>query len=403
MPGQVYILTTEGPVAVQSIQEEEPSVRSVICIDGRAEALPVSRAYDAFVRSPTGIVERVTGHPSYRMDVSAPIDNGRSWQLGAYLAHIAALQGGTAKPVYATGEVDRDGAVRPVEFIDRKLAAMSAPAEDGAVVLVPVSIDTVPEEIGGIPVVPVATVAEALRIAGLEVPAKRTENTVPASLSIRQNMKTLIAAIIGAIALFWLGIDPARWAALSADGRLLELEADLDGAAGIGALQANLYRRWLSFRRPDAGSIRIEGSVHAVVDGDTCGDAASTSVHPLGRPLDGYAVCGVTVRAFEITPETVVIGRLAYWPDGLGNGGRPERTLRGSAEQGGRTWEISSDEPMPSGAALRLAVVAGPVDVNGSQPWYGDLLSAPADSAAVASVEERLSRLGYVVRVVDWP
>ncbi|MEP6149304.1 MAG: hypothetical protein ABJ201_17940, partial [Nisaea sp.] len=88
---RVLIATTRGPVEVQNIARENPAVRSVICVGGAFTALPVSPAYDAFVREPTGVVERMTGHPVYRTDVAAPIEAGESWQLGMFLAHAFQL------------------------------------------------------------------------------------------------------------------------------------------------------------------------------------------------------------------------------------------------------------------------------------------------------------------------
>ena len=79
-----FILTTEGPVAIQRISEEDQAVSSVICLDGLTQILPISASYDAFVRSPAGVIERMTGHGAYRMDVAARIDEGRSWQLAAF-------------------------------------------------------------------------------------------------------------------------------------------------------------------------------------------------------------------------------------------------------------------------------------------------------------------------------
>jgi hypothetical protein len=143
--GRVRILipTTEGPSEVQRLTEEAPEIRSVVCLDGRAVALPISPAYDAFVRAPTGLIERRHGHPAWRLDVSHPITDGASWQLGVLLAHELAAKGRLAAPgeaadtvVWATGEVGRDLEVRRIEALDRKIArsgdAMRAAGEAGA-------------------------------------------------------------------------------------------------------------------------------------------------------------------------------------------------------------------------------------------------------------------------------
>ena len=125
---RVFVATTEGPSEIQHIIEEDPDVRSVICLNGTSEALPVSRDYDSFVRKPTGIVERLFGHPSYRVDVSRRISNGQSWQLGVLIAHAFLSEGRlaskneTADEVYwVSGEVRHNLDVMSVDHIRDKL------------------------------------------------------------------------------------------------------------------------------------------------------------------------------------------------------------------------------------------------------------------------------------------
>ncbi len=84
---RVHVGTTEGPAEIQRITDEPPGIRSVVCLDGKAVALPISADYDSFVRRPTGVVERLFGHSAFRMDVGARITDGLSWQLGALVAH----------------------------------------------------------------------------------------------------------------------------------------------------------------------------------------------------------------------------------------------------------------------------------------------------------------------------
>jgi hypothetical protein len=125
---RVYIATTEGPAEVQRIAEEEPNVKSVICLDGKALALPISPDYEAFVRRPTGILEKAYGHPAYRMDVSTAISEGMSWQLGALVAHalfaanrLAQKNEPAGQAVWLSGEVDQDLQVLPVEYLREKI------------------------------------------------------------------------------------------------------------------------------------------------------------------------------------------------------------------------------------------------------------------------------------------
>ena len=130
---RVVIATTEGPAEVERLSEEDPTVQSVVCLQGKAIALPVSADYDAFVRRPTGVIEAAYGHPAYRLDLAAPVTGGLSWQLGALTAHAlhaeVRLAGRGETPgrvLWLTGEVDRDLKVLPVEHLTEKLRASAA-------------------------------------------------------------------------------------------------------------------------------------------------------------------------------------------------------------------------------------------------------------------------------------
>jgi hypothetical protein len=125
---RVYVATTAGPSEIQRITTEDEDLQSVVCLDGKAQPLPISAAYDAFVRKPTGVIARLTGHGVFRTDVSSPITDGPSWQLGFLLAHKLALDDAFCRSdqkatgiVLATGEVDTDLAVRPVAGIAAKI------------------------------------------------------------------------------------------------------------------------------------------------------------------------------------------------------------------------------------------------------------------------------------------
>ena len=129
---RVFIGTTEGAAQVQSITEEEAGVQSVICLNGRAVALPVSAEYDSFVRRPTGLIEAAYGHAAYRVDVSLPIEEGRSWQLGVLAAHalnathkLATSDAPAGRVIWLTGEVDRHLRVHSVAHLSEKLRRAS--------------------------------------------------------------------------------------------------------------------------------------------------------------------------------------------------------------------------------------------------------------------------------------
>ncbi|MCZ6446913.1 MAG: hypothetical protein O6831_01595 [Alphaproteobacteria bacterium] len=130
---RLYIGTTDGPTEIQRVTPEDPEVRSVVCLDGKAIALPISDDYDAFVRRPTGVVEALTGHAAYRVDISHPISGGYSWQLGIAVAHLLAGRRCLAGPedkageaLWLTGEVDHNLNIGAVDDVGLKLTrAMS--------------------------------------------------------------------------------------------------------------------------------------------------------------------------------------------------------------------------------------------------------------------------------------
>lgn len=131
---KVYIATTEGPVQVERIVRE-PAPRSAVCLGRTTRVLPISQDYDAFVKAPSGIIERDFGpfEPgAFRIDLSAPIDTGESWQLGVYVAHalakhgrLAALHEHADQVIMLTGRLDCDGKVDGVSHIKEKLAAVN--------------------------------------------------------------------------------------------------------------------------------------------------------------------------------------------------------------------------------------------------------------------------------------
>ena len=419
MPIPVYILTTEGPVRIQRITREDPMVHSVICLDGRAEALPVSAAYEAFVRSPTGVVERLTGHGAYRMDVDGKVDEGSSWQLAAVLAHAAEreAQASDIQVLFATGEVDRDLVVRPVQQVGRKLARLEDAIETLAAdmdfdpsrarVLVPADTPDLPIDVGGVPVISVKDIPTALSVAGIALLDPSVDEP-PRSMAPppqrRDLLKPGLAVIAVATLMFWLGIDLARWSALSGEGQLLALEEELSRAeqGALGALQVGVYRQWLGLKKPAPGAASSEGTLLLAEAPGDCIDAAKTRRVALTDTFDGaQTVCAMEIRGFISDASRTLVGRLAYWPAGL-DADRAARTMRGSAEAAGRTWTIDFEGYPAPGARVRLVTIHGAAEVSGSQPWYRDLLSAPIDSGAFIAARDRLARLGYSVAVRDW-
>ena len=227
---RVLIATTKGPVEIVRMARENPAVHSVICVDGSLAALPISPAYDAFVREPTGVIERLTGHPVYRTDLSAAIDGGTSWQLGLFLAHALAeagcLAGAGEEPertILVTGALDRDLNVRPVDHLAEKLARADETNGSG-LFLMPVS-DSAPVSSGKWELVQVANAAEALAACGLAEQQVRTTAAVSGSRSGR------LGFAAGGIALATLLVGLGFWVAIGKQDRPAIRDAATDAAS----------------------------------------------------------------------------------------------------------------------------------------------------------------------------
>lgn len=400
---------------IQRIREEDSNVASVICLDGRAEALPVSPAYDAFVRKPIGIVEKLTGHDAYRMDVAARVDDGRSWQLAAYLAHVALLKTETPSlHIFATGEVDDALSVREVSHISEKLQALSIFIEandiprDQAIILMPSSSKNLPSSHDGITVHGVATVSHALQIAGLddvsqpkETPTRNGRNQASARGMGWAKWAGLVS-IIGL--LFWFGADFARWQALSDQGRAFELEEAIYNPSNIiGTLRSNVFRKWLSIRRPSDDHLKFDGAISIAESLSACLTSEAVTRRPITETFKSHEiVCGIEMSAYVTDTALKVVGRLAYWPTGLGASERASRTMRGHNKPNGRTWDLVFTEVPEPGAVVRLVTIAGRSIIQGPQPWFQGLLRTTPDSPAFKAAQQRIEMLGYSVVVKDW-
>ncbi|MEP1573894.1 WD40 repeat domain-containing protein [Roseibium album] len=119
---KIIIPTTDGPSEVVFLGREDPALgRSTACLNGTTTLLGINRDYSRFVQQPTGLIERLYGHGAFRMDVSAQIEAGSSWQLGTLVAHAAEAEGRLAQSIGAAGSVPdcliwATGQVRPLDL-----------------------------------------------------------------------------------------------------------------------------------------------------------------------------------------------------------------------------------------------------------------------------------------------
>ena len=131
----IVIPTTEHLVGVTDITVENPMVSSVVCVNNKLEALPISNQYNEFVKSPTGIIEKITGNSSYRIDLTNKIDHGNSWQLGLTIAHILhdnkkidfseeknLISNKSSSIIWTTGLINSNLSIKPVDFLEKKFS-----------------------------------------------------------------------------------------------------------------------------------------------------------------------------------------------------------------------------------------------------------------------------------------
>src|SRR5437879_2788321 len=61
---------------------------STVCLSNTIAKVPIAKSYEEFVASLRGVgTTDLFDAPGFRLDVSKPIDDGSSWQLGAFIAH----------------------------------------------------------------------------------------------------------------------------------------------------------------------------------------------------------------------------------------------------------------------------------------------------------------------------
>ncbi len=131
-PTHIYIATTQGLISVNALTDlDDPELFSLVCQNGTSNQLAISGDYHKFVKRGSGIIQKDFGGSSYRLDISAPIDQGNSWQLAIYLAHALLSQqqlgDGVPRPgehvIIATGAVNvLNKNIESVGHIARKLS-----------------------------------------------------------------------------------------------------------------------------------------------------------------------------------------------------------------------------------------------------------------------------------------
>jgi hypothetical protein len=415
----VHIATTEGPSAIQRITAEDPDVRSVVCLAGRAIALPISGDYDAFVRRPTGVVEACFGHGAYRVDISEPIAGGLSWQLGIFVAHALADRGCLAGPaalvgriVWATGEVTRDLAVAPVEEVALKIrrsdalfrAALARAAE--IVVLVPAAnLDEATvalaallgEDASGITVVPIETATGALSAIGLR--GRRSRRWLPRNPGERPSRKALsrtalyaayAALSVAAIVTGWSRFATEPWPSIAMTDpvrpRLVSLPLPAKDRLTVAALEM----------RPPAGSNCAEVLFDVVAPRLVQKDPDGLPVATAGLCDFRYSVTNATGRALSLHVLTTRDG-------GQKQGFRVRLSRSARLLSPGISIELDARPPRRMNRMLVQSVLlfASTPDAEASLSGILARAGGARSSAEVTALVVEARGLGAVVRVVS--
>lgn len=187
----IFIATTNGPVLVDRITPE-PAPQSMVCLRRQSEVLPISLDYDDFVRAGSGVIMREFGpyeEGAFRLDVSAPIETGLSWQLGIFAAHAifksetCELSGPDTADliVWLSGTVDNDLNVGDVDHMAEKVEASALMFADFIARGTPVILAAARKNAaflsthkppGGITVAALKTTRDLLDVLGLETTQK---------------------------------------------------------------------------------------------------------------------------------------------------------------------------------------------------------------------------------------
>ena len=127
---KVYVLTTSGVSEIIRIETQDNRLKSVICEHARYSPLPISPDYHFFVSSPTGIIQTYFGEHSFRTEVSTPINQGLSWELGLFVAHWVSWANNTESSigeiqhVFISGRLSPSLTIHAVDAIEEKIEGL---------------------------------------------------------------------------------------------------------------------------------------------------------------------------------------------------------------------------------------------------------------------------------------
>lgn len=437
----VFVATTGGPVRIERITRER-APQSMVCLKRSSTVLPISAAYDSFVRRGSGVIEKVLGpfeDGAFRLDMSEAVETGESWQLGVFTAHAAAKEGRLATleiadaVVWLTGHVDYDLAVGSVGHLAEKIhAARDAMATWVALgrpvtAVVHDGVDRETLEAAGVPagvrIVPVKTALEALRALDLKVPAAAS----PASnkrfpawavgfaaftvlgfslFSLSQHSTQMAAPAMERMEAVILEASPAPQASAATPPVPIVIEAveePLTQPVLVSAPPPAMETVAPEAPEPALTAPKVMLFERRAPEGHTCAEVQFGAVDAVKVPvadtsdmstsrLDG--VCGLAVAVdngeqdhFVAVVLDVLSGKLLYGTT------RPDIFGGTTAFDGRHEWPIDLPRRLAGPFEIRVAAISAAKAVGEQAQWFG----AQADAAAAA---KELSAQGIATATV---
>ncbi|HJM49219.1 MAG TPA: hypothetical protein QGF63_05145 [Alphaproteobacteria bacterium] len=421
MKVRVYVGTTEGPVQVERITREA-APQSAVCLGRSTRVLPMSTGYDAFVRPPSGVIEREFGPfdaGGFRLDVSGAIGQGESWQLGIFVAHALAAKGQLASPsdrpdrvIWLTGEVDNDLAVQAVSHVRDKLLAAREELQAMTEMGVPLSLFAPVENCAAIAdmadeVIGVRTTDQVL--AALEAPlvvASKAGDPAPQSTSSRF---WLLGAVVLVAALTVTALQLFGVLERKKPPKSVPPQAQSQEAPPPKPVVATAKPQAKPGSKPEAAAVPLPPPLLISIierrepEKSTCAAVHFRTKQPTTRPVAGgesglvpsrhEGLCGL---AFEVvTSKPLYVSAALEMLAGRfikSEVPKPADLDGARAFQGRRSWLIDVPSRHPTALVYRLIVIAG------TEPLAGLRLPAgPRRQAALAEMRER----GLIVELLE--
>ena len=435
---KVYIATTNGPVAIERITEEDPDVNSVVCLSGKALALPISHAYHEFVQNPTGVIQRYFGHSAYRVDVSKKIDDGYSWQLGVFTAHalkninsLAEMNAPAETIVVATGELNRDLHLMPVDRISEKIQHLETSLPElvkearSILIAVPHGTDGEwrkifegidPSSNHKIELIPARSVDEIFDRLDVVMPSPKSTLPQSTPLSLKKRGRSLpsLLPITLTLAAFFLAVSVLY-------GRELISFVDYLGMS-IKETYQSIYGTSVNRAANETKQITEIDKTPIISNGDPiisiqelrsppgqkCADLEWWQFQEAANQARQYGfgslslnsdnnLCAIKLTAEIQNPKLWIYGRYKHWIDQGQGPMTPTKVIDQGPNNHGLSWLINISNQVRGGAVFRLIIISAPQKFTPPRELISRLGLINPSSNELNTLVDQVKQLGFEV------